>query len=194
MDASQKLQRRSSGDGHLIRSLLAGSAGNFLEFFDFALFGMFANEISATFFPPDDSATETKLLTFLVFGTGFTMRPIGGLFFGYIGDTVGRECISTLLCSALQCGLWALQFMRAATCRRVCNAIVTFDDGATNAGDGVAARIRHARIAIAIIAPPHASFPRAVRRRPGSAIRYHYHYSPVHALSDWLRLPCSSGA
>eukprot|EP01043_Picozoa_sp_COSAG02_P098592 COSAG02_NODE_34733_length_479_cov_0.731579_1_plen_73_part_01 len=36
----------------LVRALIGGCIGNFLEWFDFALFGLFATEISATFFPP----------------------------------------------------------------------------------------------------------------------------------------------
>jgi MHS family proline/betaine transporter-like MFS transporter len=70
-------------------ALLAGSAGNFLEFFDFALFGIFANEISASFFPPSDAATAL-LKSFAVFAGAFMMRPLGGVLFGYLGDRYGR--------------------------------------------------------------------------------------------------------
>lgn len=70
-------------------ALAAGSVGNFLEWFDFALFGMFANEIADTFFPPSD-ATTSLLEAFVVFAGAFVMRPVGGVLFGYLGDTYGR--------------------------------------------------------------------------------------------------------
>lgn len=50
------------------------SSGNFLEQFDFFLFGFYATQISATFFPAGD-AFASLMLTFAVFGAGFLMRP-----------------------------------------------------------------------------------------------------------------------
>eukprot|EP01045_Picozoa_sp_COSAG04_P006896 COSAG04_NODE_348_length_16121_cov_7.375172_5_plen_343_part_00 len=73
----------------LWKALIAGSVGNFLEWFDFALYGMFANEIAATFFPEGDAATQL-LQSFAVFAGAFVMRPFGGVLFGYIGDKHGR--------------------------------------------------------------------------------------------------------
>ena len=69
--------------------MVGACVGNFLEWFDFALFGLFATEISRTFFPPGDSATQL-LEAFTAFAGGFLARPFGGLFFGYLGDRHGR--------------------------------------------------------------------------------------------------------
>ncbi len=72
------------------RTVLAGVIGNVLEWYDFALFGFFAPVISQLFFPSEDRMASL-LATFGVFAIGFVMRPVGGAFFGHIGDRVGRK-------------------------------------------------------------------------------------------------------
>lgn len=70
--------------------VLLASAGNFLEWYDFAAFGIFAPEIGAAFFP--SSSADTALLrSFSVFAGAFLARPLGGVLFGHIGDRFGRE-------------------------------------------------------------------------------------------------------
>jgi MHS family proline/betaine transporter-like MFS transporter len=64
--------------------------GNILEWYDFALFGFFAREIGAHFFPADDP-TASLLATFGTFAAGFLMRPVGGALFGWVGDRFGRK-------------------------------------------------------------------------------------------------------
>jgi MHS family proline/betaine transporter-like MFS transporter len=72
-----------------LRTSLAGSIGNLLEWYDFAVFGYFAPFISTQFFPADD-AVAALIDTFGVFGAGYLVRPIGGVLFGPIGDRLGR--------------------------------------------------------------------------------------------------------
>ncbi|MET7640633.1 MFS transporter [Streptomyces sp. NPDC005438] len=72
------------------RIAVACIIGNFLEYFDFALYGFFAVAIGANFFPSDDATTEL-LQSLAVFGVAFFLRPLGGLVFGLIGDRVGRR-------------------------------------------------------------------------------------------------------
>jgi MHS family proline/betaine transporter-like MFS transporter len=69
---------------------LASFFGTFLEFYDFTLFGYLATIIGPLFFP-SKSMTVTLLYYFATFGTGFVMRPIGALFFGWLGDVWGRR-------------------------------------------------------------------------------------------------------
>jgi proline/betaine transport protein TphA len=71
-------------------TLIAGLFGNALEWYDFILFANFAPIIAALFFPTKDPAISL-ILTFVVFATGFLVRPLGALIFGYIGDHVGRR-------------------------------------------------------------------------------------------------------
>jgi MHS family proline/betaine transporter-like MFS transporter len=72
------------------RGVLAGVAGNILEWYDFALFGFFAQQIGAHFFPASDP-TASLLAAFGTFAAGFLMRPIGGALFGWVGDRFGRK-------------------------------------------------------------------------------------------------------
>ncbi len=69
---------------------LASFFGTFLEFYDFTLFGYLATIIGPLFFP-STNPTTTLLYYFAAFGTGFVMRPIGSLFFGWLGDKWGRR-------------------------------------------------------------------------------------------------------
>lgn len=77
------------------RTVLAGIAGNVMEWYDFAVYGYFAPIIGRHFFPSDDPAASL-IAAFGVFAAGFLMRPIGGLIFGHIGDRLGRKTALTI--------------------------------------------------------------------------------------------------
>ena len=81
----------SSLDPALFRQVLVAAAGNFLEWYDFAVYGIFASDIGNAFFPPEDSPTTALIKTYSIFAGAFFIRPLGGIFFGHIGDTLGRE-------------------------------------------------------------------------------------------------------
>src|SRR6185295_4043792 len=72
------------------KTLVAGSIGNALEWYDFALYGYFAPVFAVLFFPSDHPSISL-ISTFGVFAIGFLARPFGALLFGYWGDTVGRR-------------------------------------------------------------------------------------------------------
>jgi MHS family proline/betaine transporter-like MFS transporter len=72
------------------RGIIAGVVGNMLEWYDFALFGFFAVQIGAHFFPAHDP-TASLLAAFGTFAAGFLMRPVGGALFGWVGDRFGRK-------------------------------------------------------------------------------------------------------
>jgi MFS transporter, MHS family, proline/betaine transporter len=72
------------------RGVIAGVVGNVLEWYDFALFGFFAHQIGAHFFPASDP-TASLLAAFGTFAAGFFMRPVGGALFGWVGDRYGRK-------------------------------------------------------------------------------------------------------
>ena len=73
-----------------IATVFRVTSGNFLEMFDFFLFGFYASHISAAFFPTGDEISSL-LLTFATFGAGFLMRPLGALILGPYVDKVGRR-------------------------------------------------------------------------------------------------------
>ena len=71
-------------------AILRVTSGNFLEQFDFFLFGFYATYIAHTFFPAS-SEFASLMMTFAVFGAGFLMRPIGAIVLGAYIDKVGRR-------------------------------------------------------------------------------------------------------
>ncbi|EMA8652145.1 MFS transporter [Cronobacter sakazakii] len=73
-----------------IGAILRVTSGNFLEQFDFFLFGFYATYIAHTFFPAS-SEFASLIMTFAVFGAGFLMRPIGAIVLGAYIDKVGRR-------------------------------------------------------------------------------------------------------
>lgn len=76
-----------------LRKVIAASAiGNFVEWFDFAVYGFLAVIIAQHFFPPGDDSLAL-LQTFAVFAVSFALRPLGGIFFGMLGDRIGRKRI-----------------------------------------------------------------------------------------------------
>lgn len=76
--------------GRASTTVLRVTAGNFLEQFDFFLFGFYATQIAAIFFPAS-SEFASLMMTFAVFGAGFLMRPIGAIVLGAYIDDVGRR-------------------------------------------------------------------------------------------------------
>jgi len=71
-------------------AVLRVTSGNFLEMFDFFLFGFYASYIAKTFFPVT-SEYASLMLTFGTFGAGFLMRPLGAIILGAYIDRVGRR-------------------------------------------------------------------------------------------------------
>jgi MFS transporter, MHS family, proline/betaine transporter len=76
--------------GMVRRGVIAGVVGNMLEWYDFALFGFFAKQIGAHFFPASNP-TASLLAAYGTFAAGFLMRPAGGALFGWVGDRFGRK-------------------------------------------------------------------------------------------------------
>ncbi len=93
-----------------VGTVLRVTSGNFLEMFDFFLFGFYASNIAATFFPAS-SEFASLMLTFGTFGAGFLMRPLGAIFLGAYVDRVGRRqgLITTL--AIMACGTVLIAFV-----------------------------------------------------------------------------------
>lgn len=68
----------------------ASSMGTMIEWYDFYIFGSLAVVISTKFFP-SDNPTAAFLSTLATFAAGFVVRPFGALFFGRLGDIIGRK-------------------------------------------------------------------------------------------------------
>ena len=72
------------------RVILASSAGTIFEWYDFYLYGSLAAIIGAQFFSSFPEATR-NVFALLAFAAGFLVRPFGALFFGRLGDLIGRK-------------------------------------------------------------------------------------------------------
>ncbi|WP_083282829.1 MFS transporter [Humibacillus sp. DSM 29435] len=92
------------GKNTLRKVVGASFIGNFVEWFDYAVYGYLATTIAVVFFPDTDKQTGL-LLTFALFAISFLVRPLGGFVWGHIGDKIGRR-------TALS---WSILIMSMAT-------------------------------------------------------------------------------
>ncbi|MFW6773498.1 MFS transporter [Nocardioides sp. CPCC 205120] len=93
----------------LRKSLVAGSVGVFVHWFDWAVYAYLATTMAKIFFPEQDG-NAGLLSVFAVFAVAFLVRPLGSVLFGYIGDRYGRKktlsiVIVTMAAGTLMLGL-----------------------------------------------------------------------------------------
>ncbi|MDF7819769.1 MFS transporter [Runella sp. MFBS21] len=84
--AAEKGQKKQS----LAAIIGASSVGTMIEWYDFYIFGSLATIIATKFFP-DGNPTAAFLSTLATFAAGFVVRPFGAIFFGRLGDLIGRK-------------------------------------------------------------------------------------------------------
>ncbi len=72
------------------RVIVASAAGTMIEWYDFYIFGSLTAVLSLKFYPPGNE-TFAYIAYLATFAVGFVVRPFGALFFGRIGDLVGRK-------------------------------------------------------------------------------------------------------
>ncbi|HEV2881024.1 MAG TPA: MFS transporter [Pyrinomonadaceae bacterium] len=82
--------QRTSGDYKIWQVITASAVGTMIEWYDFYIFGSLAAIISPLFYPPGNN-TFAYIAYLATFAVGFIVRPFGALFFGRIGDIVGRK-------------------------------------------------------------------------------------------------------
>ncbi len=85
----------------IVAVIFSSSLGTMIEWYDFYIFGMLAKTISVQFFPEGNN-TAALLSTLAIFAAGFLVRPFGALFFGRLGDMIGRK--STFLLTLVLMG------------------------------------------------------------------------------------------
>jgi MFS transporter, MHS family, citrate/tricarballylate:H+ symporter len=93
-----------------IGAVLRVTSGNFLEQFDFFLFGFYATYIAKAFFPAQ-SEFASLMLTFTAFAAGFLMRPLGAIVLGAYIDKVGRRKGLIVTLSLMACGTILIAFV-----------------------------------------------------------------------------------
>jgi len=81
---------RAPAEYGIWRVIMASSVGTMIEWYDFYIFGSLAAILSPKFYPPGNE-TFAYIAYLATFAVGFMVRPFGALFFGRIGDIVGRK-------------------------------------------------------------------------------------------------------
>ena len=85
------------------RVLLASLIGTTIEFYDFYVYATAAVLVFPHLFFPTGNETTALLSSFAVFGAAMVARPLGAVYFGHLGDKVGRK--TTLVAALLTMGL-----------------------------------------------------------------------------------------
>src|ERR1700724_484471 len=86
------------------------SSGNFLEMYDFMVFGYYASAIGAAFFPRGNPFVSL-MLSLMTFGAGFLMRPLGAVVLGAYTDRHGRRAGLILTLSLMSVGIVSIACM-----------------------------------------------------------------------------------
>ncbi|MFF1922902.1 glycine betaine/L-proline transporter ProP [Streptomyces sp. NPDC058221] len=89
------------------RAVKAASLGNAMEWFDFGIYSYMAATLGHVFFPSGSDTTQL-LSSFATFAVAFLVRPLGGMFFGPMGDKVGRKKILALTMIMMAIGTFAI--------------------------------------------------------------------------------------
>ncbi|MQA84866.1 MAG: MFS transporter [Streptosporangiales bacterium] len=93
---------------HITRRAIAASmVGNFVEWYDFAIYGFMAPFIASQFFPEGDR-NAALLSTFFIYASAFVVRPFGGAIWGRLGDVVGRQRVLVLTILVMSAGTFAI--------------------------------------------------------------------------------------
>jgi metabolite-proton symporter len=90
-----------------IKNIIQVASGNFLEMYDFILFGYYAAAIGNTFFPEGDSFA-ILMEALMTFGAGYLMRPVGALVLGAFIDRHGRRAGLILTLALMSVGTLAI--------------------------------------------------------------------------------------
>src|SRR6202166_3273252 len=106
MSATIPAHAKASG----VATVLRVTSSNFLEMFDFFLFGFYATYISKAFFPTG-SDFAGLMLTFMTFGAGFLMRPLGAIILGAYVDQIGRRKGLILTLTIMATGTMLIAFV-----------------------------------------------------------------------------------
>jgi len=86
------------------------SSGNFLEMYDFMVFGYYASAIGKAFFPSGNPFLSL-MLSLMTFGAGFLMRPLGAIVLGAYTDRHGRRAGLILTLSLMSVGIFSIACM-----------------------------------------------------------------------------------
>lgn len=111
--AGSRGRSRSAGDIDVVppsglkRTISGTSVGNMMEWYDFGIFAFLVPTISQVFFSGIAPA-GSLVATFTIFAAAFVVRPLGGLFFGPLGDRIGRQRVLAVTMITMAIGTLAI--------------------------------------------------------------------------------------
>lgn len=86
------------------QSIKGASIGNFMEWYDFGVYGYIATTIAQVFYPGNSVSAVHLIATFSTLAAAFVVRPIGGLIFGPLGDRIGRKRVLVITIALMTVG------------------------------------------------------------------------------------------
>lgn len=142
----------AAGKPSRVGDIIRVASGNFLEMYDFMVFGYFASAIGAAYFP-SSSPAGALLKSLATFGVGFLMRPLGAIVLGIFTDRHGRRAGLLLTLALMSVGILTLTITPAyATIGVLAPVLVLF--GRLLQGFSAGAELGNVSVYLAEIAPP----------------------------------------
>ncbi|VFP82220.1 Proline/betaine transporter [Candidatus Erwinia haradaeae] len=128
----------------LSKVIMATSLGNACEWFDFGVYGFMSSEIGKIFFPISDSDIQ-RIAILAAFSIPFFIRPLGGLFFGVLGDQYGRQKILSITIIIMSVSTACISFIPsysvvgiwAPICLILCRIVQGFSVGGEYTGAAI---------------------------------------------------------
>src|SRR5207245_7790778 len=91
MAITERADRPAFAGGQSLAFIVgASSVGTLIEWYDFYIYGVLAAVFARQFFPPGNESLAF-LASLAIFWFGFILRPFGAIFFGHLGDLIGRK-------------------------------------------------------------------------------------------------------
>ncbi|VFP78931.1 Proline/betaine transporter [Candidatus Erwinia haradaeae] len=128
----------------LPKVIIATSLGNACEWFDFGVYGFMSSEIGKIFFPISDPDVQ-RISILATFSIPFLIRPLGGLFFGLLGDQYGRQRILSITIIIMSVSTACISFIPsysvvgiwAPICLILCRIVQGFSVGGEYVGAAI---------------------------------------------------------
>ena len=95
---------RVSDPKSMRRSIAGTAVGNFMEWYDFGIYGFLATTVAQVFYPNDSSSAVGLIATFGTLAAAFAVRPLGGVVFGALGDRIGRKRVLIMTVTLMAIG------------------------------------------------------------------------------------------
>ena len=86
------------------RSIEGTAIGNFMEWYDFGVYGYIATTIAQVFYPGNSVSAVHLIATFSTLAAAFVVRPLGGFIFGPLGDRIGRRRVLMITITLMTVG------------------------------------------------------------------------------------------